>query len=745
MRLEQRDRRLLNYKPSIAMKTFHIQQQGQADCGVACLKAALRLFGGNASLERIRELSGTAQTGTTLLGLLQGAKALGMEAEGYEADIISLQDCKELCILHVMMDHQLQHFVLCYGYDETKAQFKIGDPAKAVIEYWGVNQLEEVWKSKSLLMLKPTDQIVEVRHQQLDQWKWLVHFVKEDLNLLGLALALGLGIAILGLSTAIFSQKLLDDILPAKSSEKLIMGVLLLFFLLLVKSGFSYLRQFFLLKQSKDFNIRIIDYFYNALLHLPKSFFDSRKTGELIARMNDTSRIQRTISTVTSNSMIDLLLLLVATVAIFWYNGYLGWIALLWIPIYGWIVYRFHPRIVKGHREVMESYAKNESNYVDTIQGIGVIKVNNKQSIFSRITKNIYGFFQYRIFELGKISIQFSFFTEAFAGIFISTIILISSLQVLNGNLSIGGVMAILQMVGMMMGAASSLALLNIHLQEAKIAFDRMYEFTHLQDEYTSELEGSKSIISPLEELRVKDLSFRFPGRKRLLQQLDFSIRKGEIIAVLGESGSGKSTLLQILQKFYTTEAGSIKVNGIDLDLVSTVNWRKQLGVVPQQIKLFSGNLIDNILLGDQVEDLTLLEAFFQNYGFDQYFCKFPNGYATLLGEQGVNISGGQKQLVGLARALWKKPSLLLLDEPTAALDRDSEHFVLALLEKLKSELGVLLLTHRISTAKNADRIYILENGSIEQYGNHFELLESDNLYSRAWGDLIDFKPFAKI
>lgn len=715
----------------------HLQQHDQSDCGVACLRSILHYFDSEASLERLRELSGTTREGTTMLGLMQAAQKLGLEAIGYEADLESLRACTDLCVLHIVKEGNLQHYVVFYGYDAKKNAFYIGDPAEPKVQYWTSEQLETVWQSKSLLLFKPTAKLQKIEATQNQRWYWIKNLVQEDLSLLGIALTLGIAVAALGLATAIFSQQLIDKILPAKDTLRLFSGVALLLFLLLARSGFSYLRQLLLLRQSRDFNSRIIDYFYTSLLYLPKSFFDNRKTGDLVARMNDTQRIQRTISRLVGNVLIDVLMIFIAAGAIFSYHWQIGLVTLIWIPAFAGVVYAFHSKILAGQRAVMNAYALNESNYIDTMQGIGEIKITNKQSVFARLTKTMYGFFQQTMFDLGKTGIRFNLLTEIVGAVFVVGVITWSAVNVLNGSLSAGGMIAILQMVGTVMAAVGELAMTNIQLQEAKVAFDRMYEFTSTESEYDEETEQPKSQIQDFTEIKVQNLAFRFPGRKRLLEDVSFEVKKGEWIAILGESGCGKSTLLQILQKFYQPESGKIKVNGIDLDLVGFTNWRSLLGVVPQQVKIFTGTLLDNILLGDSLENPETIIAFFQYYGFDGYFNQLPQGYATILGEGGVNLSGGQQQIVALARAMYHKPQLMLLDEPTSALDRDTERFVLNLLEQIKSHTAIIVLTHRLKTARQANRIYIIEKGRTSIQGMHEELLQSDNLYSRAWRDFV--------
>ena len=718
-------------------KIRHIRQQDQSDCGVACLRSVLQYFNSDAPLERLRELSGTSRQGTTMLGLYQAANELGLQAAGYEADLQNLRSCTDISILHIIKDGKLQHYVVCYGYDSAKGAFLIGDPADPQVQYWNPARVEAVWQSRIMLAIKPTPRLKLAAEHQSQRIQWILHLIREDLNILGIALAFGFAVAGLGLAMAVFSQQLIDRILPAQDALRLYAGLGLLLFLLLARSGLSYLRQLLLLRQSRDFNIRIIDYFYSALLFLPKPFFDNRKTGDLVARMNDTQRIQRTISRLIGSAMIDVLVVLIASGAILAYHWHIGLAALLWIPVFFGIVYRFNRPILRGQSAVMSTYAINESNYIDTIQGIGEIKTANKQAVFAQLTKNVYSFFQQSVFDLGKVGIRFSLATEIASAVFVVGVIAWSAVSVLNETLSIGGMIAILQMVGMVMASAGQLAIINIQLQEAKVAFDRMFEFTNIESEYDQESEQPKAQISDLVDLRIQHLAFRFPGRKRLLEDITMEVKKGEIIALLGENGCGKSTLLQILQKFYPPESGAIKANGIDLDLVGFVDWRHLIGVVPQQIKLFNGTLLDNILMGEPVGQSERLNTFFQYYGFDRYFAQLPQGYATLLGEGGVNLSGGQRQMVALARALYSLPQLLLLDEPTSALDRYTEGFVLQLLHTLKNNMAIVVATHRLKTARAADRIYLIEEGHTHLHGSHQELLRSENMYSLGWRELM--------
>jgi ATP-binding cassette subfamily B protein len=712
-------------------------QQDQSDCGVACLISIIKYYGGNSTLETIRKLSGTNITGTTLLGLYQAATSLGFTSEGCEADIVALLKHPSPIILHVLSEEKFEHYVVCYGTKVEKNKelvFIIGDPAKGIV-YFNEFELSSIWKSKICLTLEPNEKFVVTSDIKSKKREWIIQLIKEDYPFLGIALLLGIAIAILGIIMSLFSQRLIDDILPKKNFLKLNLGIGLVFMLLIIKEGLSVLRQYFLFSQSKNFNNRIIGSFYSKLLNLPKPFFDTRKIGELTARLTDTSRIQRVISQLAGNVVIDTLVTIVVFVVLFNYSWKIALASLFILPVYFILIYRFNKKIIDSQKTIMSSYAMSESNYISTLQGIEPIKNYNKQEVFSRSNNIIYGKFQDAVFSFGKIQIKLGFIANSFGVIFLLGVLLYNSHQVLANHLKVGELMAILGLCSTLLPSIANLALVSIPINEAKIAFDRMFEFTNL----TPELNTNAKEFLEFEKIKLENVLFRFAGRSPLLNNVSFEVKKGEVIAIMGENGCGKSTLTQIISKNYEVESGEIYINeDYKIDNVSFESWRKVIAIVPQQVHIFNGTVIENICFEDGAKNLEKVNQFINEYGFFDFLNSLPQSYMTIVGEEGINLSGGQKQMIALARALYHKPQLLILDEATASMDRKSEQFVLKLLSKIKNQMGIIFITHRLHVLKHfCDRIYIIENGTTLKNGTHETLLQSENIYSNYWNDLI--------
>ena len=695
-----------------------MRQLDGSDCGVACLASVVRYHGGHVPLERLRALSGTTRQGTTLLGLYQAAGQSGFSVKGLQAESVAQLKASltEPVILHVrlgegLQERHLSHFLVCYAWNATRQRFVVGDPAVGIVQY-SAAELEQRWPSRALLALQPTERLEQKTRDQRRQRQWLLALVRPDVPALAVATALGIVTTVLSLATAVFSQRLIDHLLPARDVRQLTIGLVLLSVVLLLRAGLSYLRGWLLARQSQDLSNRLTSSFFETLLHLPKPFFDSRQTGDFLTRLNDTGRIQQAVSYLTGTVIINLLVVVATLSYIGLYSGLLVGGMAAYMSLFALLAWRYSQPLLAAQRAVMGAAALNQSQYIDTLQGIAEVKATGQEGLFARLTQALYGHLQAAMLRLRQIGLRFSTAADVLSAVFTIGTLALAAWLVLRKTLSIGELVAVLTIVGSLVPAVVSLALTNIQLQEVRVAFERLYEYSKNEPERDK---LAQAVPYDLQRLDVTDLSFSFAGRAPLFEKLSFSLRRGELVVLMGASGSGKTTLLQVLQRFYLPGAGHLVANGQDWLAVTTPTWRRLVGVVAQFPKLFNGTLLDNLLLSNPTAGRAAVEAFCGQWGFDTYFMALPQGYDTPLGEQGVALSGGQRQLVGLARVLFAQPQLLLLDEPTAALDEHTEQFVLTLLARLRPQMAVLLITHKPSLTHLSDRVYTLTAGYLQE------------------------------
>lgn len=714
-------------------RTFALQHD-QSDCGVACLLSLVRYYGGNSSLENIRTISGTSAVGTTLLGLSLAAAQLGFEAQGCKADMDALMLHSSPVVLHVHLNDWLQHYVVCYGrmIKKGKPMLIIGDPGKGVVKM-PVDELSSIWRSGFCLTLETGGQFEKQDTFHRRRKAWFRALIKEDIPLLLIATGLGILIAGLGTAMMIFSQRLIDNIIPNRDYTRLFTGLPLVLFLLLAREAGVALRTHFLITQSQAFNVRIIDRFYTHLLGLPGIFFDTRKIGEFTARLTDTARIQKVISLLAGNAIIDGLAILVLFSFLFFYSWKIAAVCFIAMPFYYWLILAFRKPILNRQHQIMADYAQAESNFISSFRGIDPIRNYNKQGVFGQQNKTVYGRYQESVFQLGRTQVNLAFLANGFGILLLGTVILVGTVHVLQGTLKTGALIAVIGMCTSLLSSVANLALVSIPLNEAKIAFNRMFEYTGMNVETETGL-----TLDRFQSLAIRSMSFRFPGQLPLLKDISIDVRKGEIIAVMGENGCGKSTIGKIIQKKYLPENTSIFVNGtIALDSISFASWRKTTALVAQDAYLFNGTVLENIAFDDARDKREEVLEFLREYGFDSFILGLPQSYLTIIGETGVALSGGQKQLVAFARALYHRPQLLILDETNAALDRVAEQFMLNLLERLRDRMATIIISHRLHILKSiCVRIYVIDNGKVSVSGNHEHLLRSENLYSSYWKDL---------
>lgn len=708
-----------------------ILQNNQSDCGVACLSSIIKFHGGVPNLEKLRIASGTSRQGTTLLGLYQVANSIGFNAEGMQADMVFLREIKQPVILHVLVNGSMLHYLVCYQVMQNR--FLIGDPAVG-LKWMNEVELSEIWKSGKLLTLVPDEKrFRKEKAEHYLKWRWFTQLLREDLSLLTTILLMGIAVAVLGLATAIFAQVFIDRLIPSGNALRIFTAIGLVSLLLLAKLLIGYYRQQLMLRQGVDINVRITGSFFSDLLMLPMGFFSSRKIGDMVARLNDIGRIQQTVSFFFGELLINALVVVVSLVAVFLYNSWVGLILLMGVPLFAWVAYSYNKTIINGQREALTAYSVNESNYISTIGNIQPIKSFRKETLFTKLGLITFRFFQDKVYHIGNIGITVQLLTGMIGLAITIGVIILSAIQLQSGHMSTGVFMAVFSLTSSILPALASIAFANVQLQGARIAFERKYEFSSMDKEYAITEEIEKERIEEFQELCLQDVSFRYPGRGLLLEKVNFTVSKGELVTIFGDNGTGKSTLISLIQRFYSPESGKIKLNGKDAETYSIPSYRNLLGVVSQDVTLTNATLLANITLSDNEQDAIHAVEALNRHGLTSYFEKFPQSFYTMLGEGGIQISGGQKQLVGLARALVCSPQLLLLDELTAHMDRSTENFVLVLLAHLKNSMGILSITHSIRNASISDRIIVLSGGKVEIVGNHNELIQSQNSYSLAW------------
>lgn len=714
------------------IKKAMVLQHDEKDCGVACLKSIIRYYGNDISLEKLRRESGTNSKGTSLLGLYQSAVQNQLNAEGLEGSINDLKALHQPVILHVNLEGNFEHYIVCFQYKNSK--FIIGDPAEGISKYTD-EELQRIWKSGYLLQVSPNSEFKANGFHADRSIKWLKDHLIQDKNLFVSSILLGTILAVLGLATAVFTEQLVDDILPQRDFSLLLKGIASWGLLLLLSNLFSYIRQLLMFHQSYEFNQRVIKYFLGKLIYLQKSFFDSKKQGDMIARMNDSQTIQSAVQYVLGQAVVDALLLTVSFSFLFYYNKETALFALAILPLLVVLLSLYLKSIKSKQRDVMHQHAINESNYIETTNGIHSIKSFQKEEYFQNKAQGIYQKFQRSIFSFRIFTAKFDLSIDSINTFCLILTIAYTSFLFMEGKIQLGELIASLTIVNILIDSVENLVLANINIQGARVALERMFEFTEEEKEFKTE-----DTPTPLqfEILEFEKVNFAYPGQGALLKDINFSIKIGEITSLLGENGCGKSSLLQIAQKFYTNYSGEIKVNGKDLRNVSTVNWRNAIGVVPQSIKIFNGSILDNICMENGEEKEKEIITFCKQLGLDKYFSKLHHSYYTLVGEEGINLSGGEKQLVALARALYRKPQILILDEATSAMDRNTENFVLELLKNMKGKITILFITHRLHILKSFDgNILVMEGGKIKANGSHQQLLKGNNLYSNYWNDLM--------
>jgi ATP-binding cassette subfamily B protein len=470
-------------------------------------------------------------------------------------------------------------------------------------------------------------------------------------------------------------------------------------------------------------------------------YFKGFSTGDLIARMNDSLRIKNTVAMITGTVIINLLVVVVSLAFVFYQSLWIGHLCLAGILAFLFTGWRYHRPILEKQKEVMAAHALNETQYIDGLTGIPVLRSFGKEAEFGNRIDQVYAHYQNKGYGLAMLGNNFSFFTQVIVAVFTGLLFGIGVYLVFEEDLLLGELMSLIQVGSSIIPAVAGLVVANIQLQEAKVAFDRMHEVAGFPVEESTEKEGL-SISDSQALLTVNNLAFRYPGRSPILKDINFELHPGECVGLFAPVGTGKSTLVDLIQKFYQPESGEIRLPFLNKENISLTEWRAQLAIVHQKEKIFNSTVLDNIVLSSDPKEIEAKVQVLQDLGCLPLFKDLNQGLLTLCGEEGRNLSGGQRQLVGLVRALVQQPKILILDEATAAMDYCMERAVMVLIRNYlhQTGAGLLLITHQPTLAITLDRILILEQGKINASGTPQQLLENENPFSAAYRHILQPK-----
>ncbi|MEO5978676.1 MAG: peptidase domain-containing ABC transporter [Chryseolinea sp.] len=715
------------------MKRVRIIQHDITDCGAACLASVAAFYNLKLPVSRIRQLAWTDQKGTNLSGLLAAAEKIGFEARAVRSDLEGLLDIPKPAILHVVLKQTLHHFVVVYKV--SRRSIEVMDPVDGRIHRYQHDQFKQIWNGVSVILLPSAG--FEAGDKTVSIYRRLYALITPHKNIIVQALFGALVYTCLGLTTSLYVQKIVDYVLVDGNRNLLHLLSTVMFILLLLQTFIGVTKSIYTIGTGQLIDAHLIIGYYKHLLKLPQQFFDTMRVGEIISRINDAVKIRTLINQVAIEVVVNLFIIMLAFALMFTYYWKLAVVMLLVVPLYFLIYVVTNNVNMKVERTIMEKSADLESHLVESITAMSTIKsfsisnyVNLKMELrFVSLLKTVYTSGLNSIFSTSAADL----ISKAF------TIILLwaGAGFVLDKFISPGELLSFYALIAYFSGPVGSLVNMNKSIQNALIAADRLFEITDLEPENNvNKIVVDKCMVG---DITFKDVNFQYGTRAKVFNGLTVTFPMGKVTALLGESGSGKSSLAAVLQNLYPIQAGTIAIGEYDLKYLENESLRKVIGVVPQNIHLFACSIVENVAIGDPEPDMKRIIAICSTLGILEFIEKLPGGFNASLGENGATISGGQKQRLGIARALYRDPEILILDEATSSLDSSSEEHVKKVINILREQQKtVIIITHRLTTVPISDKIVILSGGKIVEEGAHEALLNSRSHYFQLWKKQFD-------
>ncbi|HRX49268.1 MAG TPA: peptidase domain-containing ABC transporter [Spirochaetota bacterium] len=733
------------------------KQHDSMDCGPACLRMVAMHYGKSYSLQSLRSRSFITRSGVSMLGISNAAEEIGFRTLGYHLSWEQLRDEVPLpCIAH----WNQRHFVVIYGikkqrripciFNRTPPEglksnrsrnylIYIADPASGLLKYtekeflncWHSNQKEGI-KEGAVLLLEPTAEFYNKEDEDRENLKflYLLNYLKPYRRYI-FQLILGLVTAsIISLIFPFLTQSLVDTGIVNSNLAFVVMVLIAQLILTLSQTANGLLRNWINLHVTSRVSISLISDFLIKLMKLPISFFDMKLIGDIMQRIGDHNRIRSFLTDSLISIIFAVITLVMYTVIMASYN--LGILAVFLtgsLFYVGWVLIFLKRRRELDYKRFQQS-AANQSNIVQLVTGMQEIKLNGcekqKRWEWERI--------QIKLFKVSLKSMMLNQ-NQQLGAVFINQAkdILISFLSahaVIKGEMTLGMMMAVQYIIGQLNAPIQQFIGFTQAAQDARISLERLGEIHNRDDEEKPD-DAKINDIPADKDIEIRKLCFQYegPDSEKVLDNISFIIPAKKITAIVGVSGSGKTTLIKLLLGFYNPVKGDVLIGGTALSRFSQREWRRCCGVVMQEGFIFSDTIAGNIGLTDEMPDKQKIDRATETASIKEFVENLPLGYNTRIGNDGHGLSTGQKQRILIARAVYKEPDFIFLDEATNSLDARNEKAIMENLSAFFKGRTVVVVAHRLSTVKNADKIVVLEKGRLVEEGTHRELVETKGAY----------------
>ncbi len=561
----------------------------------------------------------------------------------------------------------------------------------------------------------------------MEDFKILIRLVKPYWKRVAVAGLISIIISGINASIAWLVKPVLDDVLVKKDMDLIILLPIGVFLIFVFRGVFTFFHEYLMRSASQKMVMNLRNRLYSHIIHLPVSRFGSHSSGSFMSKViNDTNALQDVVSLTIKDLFIESASLIALAGVAFWRRWDLAVVAFVILPIAFYGAGRLGNRLKQISKRTQKKISMITEILQESFTGVRIIKAFSTESIEEkRFDSNSKDFYRENMRSV-RVSEFVSLIMEVVAGLGIAFVIWYGGHLIVTGVMTIGDFFSFLTAVFLLYTPAKRLAKVNNGIQKARAPLQRIFEVFAMETEQG----GSRQKAAFESSIQYKEVSFSYPASTgKALDNINLTINKGELVAIVGKSGGGKTTLINMLPLFYRPDTGHIEIDSIDTKEFTLKSLRSLLGIVSQDVILFNDSVLENIRYGrpdaSREEVIGAAKAAYA----DEFIQSFPERYDTVIGERGLRLSGGQRQRLSIARAILKNPPVLILDEATSSLDTASEMMIQSALEKLMENRTTIVIAHRLSTVRKASRIVVMDKGQIAESGTHEELLGKTGLY----------------